>query len=161
MTSNKYVNIFLSILILGLLAAGFVWWLRWSKERAVRIVAERPMPVQVERVLEVEGKFLPPAGFPSSIPLEKDKIVESILTNFPEHNMVQTSVTYRSTEEKAKKYAEYRSYMEEEGYKLSEGGESGEVMFMNGAKEGENLSITLSTWEGLTVVQIAHLKINN
>ncbi|MCR4279399.1 MAG: hypothetical protein NUV78_01535 [Candidatus Zambryskibacteria bacterium] len=157
MLANKYVKIFLSLLFIALLIAGFVWWLKWSKERAARIVAERPMNVQVERVVEVEGKFTPPLGFPASIPLEEDNIVESILTNFPTQNAVQTSVIYRSTEEKLDKYFEYRSYMEKEGYKLSEGGDTGEVLFLHGIKGNENLSVTLSTWEGLTVVQIAHL----
>lgn len=161
MLANKYVKTFLSLIFLALLGAGFVWWIKWSKERAARFVAERPMNVQVERVTEVEGKFLPPEGFPDSIPLDEDNIVESVRTSYPEQNAVQTSVMYRSTEEKSEKYSEYRTYMEKEGYKLSEGGETGEVLFLQGTKTGENLSITLSTWEGLTVVQIAHLSFGN
>lgn len=157
MTSNKFVKIFLSLLFLALLVAGFVWWVKWSKERSARIMAERPINAQVERITEVDGKFFPPPGFPVSIPLEEDNIVESMVTNYPEQKAVLRSLMYRSTEEKADKYAEYRTYMEGEGYKLADGGESGEVMFLSGTKTSENLSITLSTWEGLTVVQIAHL----
>ncbi len=117
----------------------------------------QPMKVEVENTQMVSGVLSAPAGFPSDIPLEKENILESVTTNFPENNARQLSVSYQSSRTVAQKYAEYKKYMQDIGYQMTEGEANATVRSIFGTKEGNNLSVAISSADGKTLVQLAYL----
>lgn len=158
-TSNQHNtrNIILGILLLVVVLAGATMWQKWSRARSEARIAATPMNVELTRTEEVAGFLSTPPAFPSDIPFEEGKLVESVTTNFPSQNAVQTSVTYRTENSVEEKYSEYLAYMNTAGYAVKEGNAESQVLALYGSKDGAKLTITISTWENLTVVQIAHL----
>lgn len=113
--------------------------------------------VVVENTPTAGGVLPAPAGFPQDIPLEKDKITESATTRYPNQDARQLSVSYRSSRTTVQKYAEYKSYMQQAGYAVTEGPASAPVRAIFGVKAGANLSVAISSSAAGTLVQISYL----
>lgn len=118
---------------------------------------DRPATVVVENTPMVNGTIPAPAGFPQDIPLEKGEILESAITQYPEQNAKQLSLSYQSAKTIAQKYAEYKSYMQQAGYQITEGDASSPVRAIFGTKESANLSVAISSLKKQTLVQLSYL----
>jgi hypothetical protein len=133
---------------------GLAWW-GWQKWRAHRL-ANAPMSIEVAYTPEVAGVVKAPAGLPADLPLETTDVLESITTNFPAQNAVQSSFTYRSAASLEEKYSLYLSYLEKNGFEVTQTSTTS-IRILEGTKEKTKFSITLTPWNELTVVQIAYL----
>ncbi len=118
---------------------------------------QEPMIVVVENTPTVNGILPAPVGFPQVIPLERERILESATTEYPDQNARQLSVSYLSSRTIAQKYAEYKNYITASGYQITEGDASSPVRAIFGTKESANLSVVISRAEGKTLVQISYL----
>ncbi len=105
----------------------------------------------------VNGIISVPVGFPQGIPLESGSLIESATTQYPGENVQQLSISYRSSKTIAQKYTEYKDYMNQAGYSLTEGNKSAPVRAIFGTKENTNLSVAISSSEGKTLVQLSYL----
>lgn len=151
------------VVLLLVLGAGF---LLFFKYRSVPNQENLPTPdntnheprtVVVENTPMVNGSFSLPAGFPQDIPIEVGNLIESATTRYPEQNVQQLSISYRSSKTITQKYAEYRNYMTVSGYQITEENGTAQVRAIFGVKEGHNLSVAISSREGKTLVQISYL----
>ena len=118
---------------------------------------DKPAMVVVENTPVVNGILSVPAGFPPDIPLEKGKILESATTQYPEQNARQLSVSYQSSKTVAQKYAEYKTYMSQAGYTVTEGGSGSATKAVFGTQAKANLSVVVSSADGATLVQLSYL----
>ena len=152
------------IIILLVLGAGFLLFLKYrtsslnqensptsggtNGESAIVVVKNTPM---------VNGIISVPVGFPQGIPLESGSLIESSTTQYPGENVQQLSISYRSSKTIAQKYTEYKDYMNQAGYSLTEGNKSAPVRAIFGTKENTNLSVAISSSEGKTLIQLSYL----
>lgn len=160
--SNKHLSLKISITVLALAAivgGGAYYWGNFQKEKAERERAMAPMNAETSVTPFQNGELNTPEGFPESIPLG-GVIVNSSTTNFPDQNAVQRSVMYHSEETVESKKAEYSTYLESADYAVEEVVSENGAVSLNGSKEGEMISITITTWEDFTRVYIAHLSIS-
>ena len=111
----------------------------------------------VENAPVVDGVISVPAGFPQDIPIEKAGIIESNTTNYPDQNAKQLSLSYKSSKTITQKYAEYKTYLVQAGYNLTEGGANTPVRAIFGTKADANLSVAISSSGGKTLVQLSYL----
>ena len=151
------------IVILLVLGIGYILFARYSvpreenEEVASDLSNDQGSMVVVENTPLVNGVLSVPAGFPQDIPLEKADIIESATTDYPDQNAKQLSVSYKSSKTIAQKYSEYKTYMTQAGYSLTEGGTNTPVRAIFGSKVGANLSVAISSSGGKTLVQISYL----
>lgn len=94
---------------------------------------------------------------PEGIPIENENVLESVITDFPEQNARQLSISYESRSTVAQKYSEYKDYMRQHGYKFSEGREDSPIRAVFGKKDGVNLSVAVSNNNGKTLIQLSYL----
>ena len=120
-------------------------------------VDDEQVTVVVENTPVVNGALSAPAGFPRDIPLESDNLTESATTQYPRENARQLSLSYLSLKTIAQKYAEYKTYMNQAGYSLTEGNATAPVRAIFGVKEDSNLSVAISGSKGKTLVQLSYL----
>lgn len=120
-------------------------------------VDNTPEVVVIEDTSAVDGVTPPPAGFPSDIPIETGVVLESSTTHYPELNARQLSLSYQSTKNVSEKYTEYKNYLNQAGYAVTEGSSSSPVRAIFGTKDNANLSIVISNPDGETIVQVAYL----
>ena len=113
--------------------------------------------VVVENTQLVNGVLPPPLGFPTDIPVEEPGILESATTDYPEQGAKQLSLSFTSAKTVAEKYAEYKSYLQRSGYKITETPVSSPVRALFGVKDVANLSVALSRKDGQTLVQLSYL----
>ena len=152
------------IIILLVLGAGFLLFLRY---RTSSLNQENlptsggtngePATVVVKNTPMVNGIISVPVGFPQGIPLESGSLIESATTQYPGENVQQLSISYRSSKTIAQKYTEYKDYMNQAGYSLTEGNKSAPVRAIFGTKENTNLSVAISSSEGKTLIQLSYL----
>ena len=162
--SSQIKTISAIIIILLVLGAGFLLFLKYrtsslnqensptsggtNGEPAIVVVKNTPM---------VNGIISVPVGFPQGIPLESGSLIESATTQYPGENVQQLSISYRSSKTIAQKYTEYKDYMNQAGYSLTEGNKSAPVRAIFGTKENTNLSVAISSSEGKTLIQLSYL----
>ncbi|MDP2641952.1 MAG: hypothetical protein Q8P21_01510 [bacterium] len=115
------------------------------------------MVVAVENTPMVRGVLSTPARFPTDIPLEKEKILESATTRYPDQNAQQLSASYQSSKTITEKYAEYKNYMTGSGYQITESPVDASVRAIFGVKEDANLTVAISSSGGGTLVQLSYL----
>jgi len=114
--------------------------------------------VVVENTSAVDGALPTPAGFPEDIPIETGNILESASTKYPDQNAEQLSLSYTSSKTVAEKYTEYKTYMTQASYDVTEGDASSPLKALFGTKTEANLSVVISSSEeGLTLVQLSYL----
>lgn len=157
--SQKTRTLTAVLLIVLVLGVGYILSSKYRASQGGESVplAEQPRKIEVENTAMVNG-FLPaPAGLPSDIPIEGDRVLESVTTKYPEQNAEQLSLNYQSQKSVAEKYAEYKQYMELAGYDVSEGDASSPVRALFGEKEDANLTVVISNSEEGTLVQLAYL----
>jgi|SRR3989344_76235 len=119
---------------------------------------QNPMRVVAESTPAVNGVLSVPKGFPQDIPMEKGGILESAISNYPDQNARQLSVSYISSKTVTQKYAEYKNYMVSSGYEIKEGGSvSSSVRAIFGTKSDVNFSVAISSSGGSTLVQLSYL----
>ncbi|OHA88642.1 MAG: hypothetical protein A3C70_03530 [Candidatus Zambryskibacteria bacterium RIFCSPHIGHO2_02_FULL_43_14] len=111
----------------------------------------------VENIPTVGGTLSVPAEFPADIPLENGAVLESAITRYPNQGAQQLSVNYRSSRTVAQKYAEYKNYMNQAGYEITEGATNTTVRAIFGTKSEANLSVAISSSGGRTLVQLSYL----
>lgn len=116
-----------------------------------------PENVVVEYAAAVNGAFSAPAGLPQDIPVEKNEIIESATTQYPDQNAKQFSLNYISSKTVAEKYKEYKNYMVKEGYTFEEGNVNSSVLAIFGEKANANLTVVISNSNGETLVQLSYL----
>lgn len=145
------------VLLAIVVGAGIYAWRLYERKQSEEVRRTAPMSLELTETPFVEGVLNPPAGFPSSIPLESDSIVTSTLTTFPDRGATQRAVMYHSKETTESKYSEYSSYLEAEGYAVEEIKREDGTIFLGGQKEGETISIVINIWEEFTRVYITHL----
>lgn len=117
-------------------------------EQAMVVVGNTPM---------INGVVPAPAGFPQDIPLESGNLVESATTQYPREDARQLSLSYLSSKTMTQKYAEYKNYMEQTGYQITEGSAGSSLKTIWGTKENANLTVVVSSKEGKTLVQLSYL----
>jgi hypothetical protein len=113
--------------------------------------------VTVENTLMVNGILPVPQGFPEDIPLESGEIVESATTYYPDQNAKQLSVSYRSAKTMVEKYAEYKDYMNQADYSLTEKDGSSGTKTLSGTKGDNSFSVTIRNADGKTLVELSYL----
>ena len=150
-----------AIVILLVFGIGYILLTKYSSpeknnEEAIADPNQGPVVV-VENTSVVDGGFSLPLGFPQDIPIEKAGIIESNTTNYPDQNAKQLSVSYKSSKTITQKYAEYKTYLTQAGYGLTEGGANTPVRAIFGTKDSANLSVAISSSGGKTLVQISYL----
>jgi len=150
-----------TIVILLVFGIGYILLTKYSgleknNEEATTNPNQGPMVV-VENTPGVDGSLPVPAGFPQDIPIEQVGISESATTNYPDQNAKQLSVSYKSSKTITQKYAEYKTYLTQAGYGLTEGGANTPVRAIFGTKDSANLSVAISSSGGKTLVQISYL----
>ncbi|KKT14881.1 MAG: hypothetical protein UW76_C0037G0002 [Parcubacteria group bacterium GW2011_GWF2_44_8b] len=152
------------IIILLVLGAGFLLFLKYrtsslNQENSPTSGGTNgePATVVVKNTPMVNGIISVPVGFPQGIPLESGSLIESATTQYPGENVQQLSISYRSSKTIAQKYTEYKDYMNQAGYSLTEGNKSAPVRAIFGTKENTNLSVAISSSEGKTLVQLSYL----
>jgi hypothetical protein len=128
-----------------------------QKDTATSPITNNSPVVLVENTPLVNGIVPIPAGFPSDIPLEADKVLESATTHYPNQNASQLSLNYQSSKTIAQKYAEYKAYMEQRGYQMTEDNTSSSVKSIFGIKDDTNLSVVISNTNEKTLVQLSYL----
>ncbi len=162
--SSQIKTISAIIIILLVFGAGFLLFLKYrtsslnqensptsggtNGESATVVVKNTPM---------VNGVISVPVGFPQDIPLESDSLIESATTQYPGESIQQLSISYRSSKTITQKYTEYKDYMNQAGYSLTEGNKSAPVRAIFGTKENTNLSVAISSSEGKTLIQLSYL----
>lgn len=120
-------------------------------------VDNTPEVVEIENAEFVDGVFQAPEGFPTDIPLEQSNILESVTTNYPELGARQLSLTYESSQTVDEKYVEYKDYLTNAGYVVTEGDANSSVKAVFGTNDAVNLSVVISSYGEKTRVQIAYL----
>lgn len=147
----------LSILIIVLiLAAGYFLLGRSAGDRGS--LAETGVEASAEDVLSASVSNSP-TDLPRDIPFEEEGLVESASAHYIEQvpGARQISLAYESSKPATEKYQEYKSYMQQAGFRIKEDVE-GTAMSIFGMSENANLSIVItSTGGGETLVQIAYL----
>ncbi len=113
--------------------------------------------VVVEYTPRVDGKLPAPIGLPADFPIEKDNVIESATTKYPEQGAEQLSMNYLSSKTIAQKYAEYKAYMTKAGYEVTEGDATSPIRAIFGTKADANISVVISNSDGKTLVQLAYL----
>ncbi|MDP2642040.1 MAG: hypothetical protein Q8P21_01995 [bacterium] len=113
--------------------------------------------VVVENTPAVNGAIPVPEGFPQSIPLEEGEIVESATTHYPDQNVRQLSLSYRSSKTMNQKYAEYKEYLNRTGYEIKEADANSPVKALFGTGRESNLSVVISNSGDSTLVQLSYL----
>ena len=115
--------------------------------------------VTVENTIMIHGVLSAPKEFPEDIPLEKEMILESATTNYPNKNTRQLSVAYKSSGTIMQKYLDYRNYMSQAGYNviIEEKDENSLARTVFGSKKNTNLSVVLSSLESGTLVELSYL----
>ncbi|MDO8471231.1 MAG: hypothetical protein Q7S49_01340 [bacterium] len=152
------------VIVLLILGAGFLLFLKYrtsslNQENSPTSggTNEEPATVVVKNTPMINGVISVPVGFPQGIPLESGSLIESATTQYPGENVQQLSVSYRSSKTIAQKYTEYKDYMNQAGYSLTEGSASATVRAIFGTKENTNLSVAISSFEGKTLIQLSYL----
>lgn len=155
-SQNQRTVLFSVIIIVAVLAVGYAL----SSEKfptfngntdslsAVVMVKNTPM---------VNGVLPIPQGFPEDIPLEDGEIVESSTTYYPDQNAKQLSVSYRSAKTMVEKYAEYKDYMNQAGWSVSEEDTSAQTKILLDVKGKANLSVVINSLDGKTLVELSYL----
>lgn len=161
-TKQKVTKVIALIVFIAIVvAAGFYYW-QWSqRNRSEKARITAPMSLELAETPFVDGVLNPPAGFPSSIPLERDSIVTSTLTNFPDRGATQRSVMYHSKESVEAKRAEYSAYLESNSYTVEQILREDGTVFFSGKKGEETLSIVITIWEEFTRVYVTHVSLSN
>lgn len=113
--------------------------------------------VMVENTPMVDGVLPAPAGFPQDIFLESGEIVESATTYYPSQNATQLSVSYLSSGTIEGKYNEYRNYMQQAGYNLTEGGTGTQIRTLSGTKNSNSLSVIIKNEGNKTIIELSYL----
>ena len=161
-TTNTKRNSIIALVVFLILAIGFVLSGKYRNpvqedSPTFGSTNDKPAIVVVENTPMVNGTLSVPTGFPPDIPLEKGKILESAATHYPDQNAQQLSISYRSSKTIAQKYTEYKDYMNQTGYTVTEGGSGSSMKAVFGTKEKANLSVVVSSSEGATLVQLSYL----
>lgn len=169
---RSYTSRIISAIVIILLLAGAIYYLISSKgtlnpdaanqtesddATTAPTAATQPMKVVVENSRSLAGKLSLPAEFPSSIPVETANITESATTRFPEQNAIQLSLSYKSSKSIIAKYEEYKAYMTEAGYSVTEGDARASVRSIFGTKADANFTVAISNSGSMTLVQISYL----
>ena len=151
------------VIILLILGAGFLLLTKYrvslNQENLSTSgdVGDEQATVIVENTPVINGAISAPAGFPQDIPLETGNLTESATTQYPRENARQLSLSYLSLKTIAQKYAEYKNYMEQTGYQVTEGSTSPSLKTIWGVKENVNLTVVVSGREGGTLIQLSYL----
>ncbi len=145
-----------SLLIVALAGGGvYLWNTRFVQEKVDPRM--KPMVVEVVNTPHEKNVLVAPLGFPKDIPFEKNNIVQSSRTNYPEGDAFQASLTFESAKTPEDHYAAYLTYMKGASYAVTEGKSATGVLSLSGKKTGANLNIVLSRSASSTVVQISYL----
>jgi hypothetical protein len=146
------------VFLLIALSAGFLLYQFRGEERALEVLLEEtPQEVVVEYTERDGGVLPPPAGLPSDIPIERDRIIESSVATLTVNQTKQISLSYQSSQTVVAKVQEYRSYMQRAGYEISETPAGSAVRGLFGRKDDAQLSVVVSLTNGSTLVQIAYV----
>jgi hypothetical protein len=157
---------FLSLLVVVALVLGAGWFMLRNNApepiaEIIEEVEDDPNTVDVNGVLVTQANIRDsglkvPAGFPASIPIEQANVTESYRAVYTEHNAVQYSVSYTSVKSKDALWDMYNSYLKSEGY-LAEQGTSKSQGQHIATKDGDTMSIVISTRGGSSLVQLSLL----
>ncbi len=149
-------SIFLILFVIAFAIGGYFWWQAREAAKFQEMITKLPMKVEVVNTPHENNLLVPPAGFPSDIPVEAGHLVSSNLTTFTQGGAKQGSITFISRDTLEAKYALYFDYMKKAGYTVTEA-KNGEVLALSGTKAGANLNIVVSPAISGTKVQITHL----
>lgn len=149
--SQKAKTLTIIVVIVLVLGVGFLLINGLSK------VDNTPEVVEIDNTEPINGVSQAPEGFPADIPIEQSNILESVTTNYPELGARQLSLTYESSQTVDEKYAEYKNYLTNAGYIVTEGDASSPVKAVFGTNDTANLSVVISSYGEKTRVQIAYL----
>jgi hypothetical protein len=146
---NLLITLIVVALALGFILSGKYPVFNGSKNNLSAQVTVRNTPM-------VDGTLPVPPLFPEEIPLENTLILESATTYHPGDEFTQLSVSYRSLKTVAEKYEEYKDYMNQAGYNLTEYSAS-EIKTLFGIKSDASLSINIKNVDGKTLVELSYL----
>lgn len=150
----KNSNLLITLIVVAILAIGFLLSGKYplfngSRNNLSAVVTVRNTPM-------VDGTLPVPPGFPAEIPIETTEVLESATTYHPDQNATQLSLSYRSTKTILDKYKEYRDFMNQAGYNLTENSVS-EIKTLSGIKSDTSLSISMRNVDGETLVELSYL----
>ena len=98
-----------------------------------------------------------PAGFPNSIPVEIENIVDGYTMNYKDEGVMLHSIRYESEETVSKKFSEYLNFMVKSGFSISKDGQDEKNGVLIGDKDNDNLTILIGVQAGKTSVLISYL----
>ena len=157
---------FLSILIVGLVFLGGVWYFLMTRSMdTVSDLEPGTSMTEVEKGIEVTktditqaGISKLPTGFPSAIPVEAPNVTESYRTVYKERGVTQYTVSYTSLKSRDALWDIYNDYMRSANYTLDTSATSKSLGQISGTTaNNDTLSIIISARSGFTLVQISFL----
>ena len=105
----------------------------------------------------VEGRVLVPQGFPEDIPVEVESIFESATTRYPKQSAKQLSLSYKTSSTMVEKYTEYKNHLTNAGFTVREDSNHSSIRAIFGSRPDANLAVAISSFEGMTIVQLSYL----
>ncbi len=106
----------------------------------------------------LEGNDKLPAGFPEDIPVDTSEIEESYFAEYKERGITQYAVSYWSNESVSEVFSKYELFVASGNYVV----ESSEDLLggkdIYAIRDGDDLSVKISTTNGRTFVQISYIK---
>jgi hypothetical protein len=141
----------LALLAAAAIVIGGAWYLaarpsaRESATPEVAIVSEEAKKeIEVTKTdITQSGVSKLPVGFPSDIPVEVSNI-----------RVIQYTVSYTSFKSKDALWTTYSDFMKSAGFEIEASATSKSLGQISGTKDGDSLSIVVSSHSGVTLAQI-------
>jgi hypothetical protein len=103
-----------------------------------------------------EGDARLPEGFPRDIPVNPDRLIESIKMAYEDMGTTLYSVSFIAEASPAEEFAKYFSYIRNAGYNIEPESINAERGVLFGVRGGEEIQIIISPREEWSLVQIAY-----
>jgi hypothetical protein len=149
---QRYKNLAVLLLVLLIvIAGGTVLYKKLykkpiTKENVVVTTAENTDAEGVNKILKL---------FPEGLPFDSERVVESFSSDYADHSVVQSGVSYLSGKEKSELYEEYQIYLIENHFVIDATSNNADQGTLIGTKDNDDLSVAISENNGVRIVRLA------
>lgn len=149
----------LPLLVLLVIIGGGAYLYSHKTVEAPASITETPSSSQSTKIIETDltGANKLPAGFPSDIPVEMANVTESYAGQYQSLNATQYSVSYTSKQAAGTLWDSYSAFMSQSGYTINPKATSKSVGQISGTKNGDTLSVVISSHNGTSLVHLSYL----
>ena len=149
---QRYKNlVVLLIVLLIVIAGGTVLYKKFFKKP---ITKENVIVTKVENT-DKEGIKNILEKFPKDIPVDIERIAESYSSDYSDHGVTLSTLSYVSGKQKSDLYIEYQSYLIDNHFVIDATSDNAEQGTIIGTKDNDDLSIAISENNGLRMVRLA------